>query len=174
MGLFILIGLIAMPIVEIAVFIQVGEQIGLFNTIAIVVLTAIAGTALLRWQGLSVLARAQESLRENRFPVEEIFDGLCLVFAGALLLTPGFVTDTIGFLLFLAPVRLFIKGIIVPIVARRTQVHMSGGFRTAPREDGVIDGDFQDVTDRPTISPDKITGQDSQNRANKVSDKDID
>jgi len=167
MGLLILIGLIAMPIVEIAVFIEVGDRIGLFNTIAIVVLTAIAGTALLRWQGLSVLSRAQESLRENRFPVEEIFDGLCLVFAGALLLTPGFVTDTIGFLLFLPPVRLFIKGVIIPLVAKRTHVHMSAGFRTAPEDDSIIDADFQDITDKANEQTDKRTALESTDRPDK-------
>lgn len=165
MGLIILMGLIATPIIEIAVFISVGERIGLFNTIAIVVLTAIAGTALLRWQGLSVLSRAQESLRENRLPLEEIFDGLCLVFAGALLLTPGFVTDTIGFLLFLPPVRMFIKGVIVPVIAKRSNIHMSGDFRSAPQDEGVIDVDFQDITEKPAADVDVITAHKPKDEA---------
>ena len=82
-----------------------GERIGLWPTIAIVILTAIMGTAMLRQQGLSVLFRIQENLAANRIPVQELFDGVCLVIAGALLLTPGFVTDSIGFLLFIAPLR---------------------------------------------------------------------
>ena len=148
MGLFILFALIGMPILEIAVFIDVGERIGLFNTIAIVILTAIAGTALLRWQGLSVLARAQESLRKNLFPMEEVFDGLCLVFAGALLLTPGFVTDGMGFLLFLPPVRLFLKRIGGQYISRRAHFYQSSSSGpTNPTEDGIIDGDFIDITD---------------------------
>ena len=151
MGLIILLALIGMPILEIAVFIDVGERIGLFNTIAIVILTAIAGTALLRWQGLSVLSRAQSSLRENRFPLQEVFDGLCLVLAGALLLTPGFVTDTIGFLLFFPPLRLILKSIAARMIAKRANIHMQGGTADYPGPDnGIIDGDFQDITDDET------------------------
>lgn len=105
MAIFLLIAFIGMPIIEIAVFINVGGQIGLWPTLAIVVATAIAGTWLLRYQGLATLARVQESLARQEFPIEEVFDGLCLLFAGALLLTPGFVTDTIGLSLFMPPIR---------------------------------------------------------------------
>ncbi len=148
MGLFILFFLIGMPILEIAVFIHVGERIGLFNTIAVVFITAIAGTALLRWQGLSVLGRAQESLRENRFPMEEVFDGLCLVFAGALLLTPGFVTDTMGFLMFLPPVRVFLRGLGGRFIGNRARRHGAGtGYPGRTANDGIIDGDFVDITE---------------------------
>lgn len=151
MGLFILLALIAMPIIEIAVFIDVGEKIGLANTLVVVFLTAIAGAGLLRWQGLSVLGRAQAALHEGRFPLDEIFDGLCLVFAGALLLTPGFVTDTIGFLLFLPPIRLVLKSVAGRAIAQKAQfhhVHMETGddARRQNSDDGVIDGDFEDIT----------------------------
>ena len=105
MAIFLLIAFIGMPIIEIAVFINVGGQIGLWPTLAIVVATAIAGTWLLRYQGLATLARVQESLARQEFPIEEVFDGLCLLFAGALLLTPVFVTDTIGLSLFMPPIR---------------------------------------------------------------------
>lgn len=152
MGLLILLIFIGMPILEIAVFIDIGERIGLFNTLSIVILTAIAGTALLRWQGLSVLAKAQESLRANRFPMEEVFDGLCLVFAGALLLTPGFVTDTIGFLLFFPPFRLILKAFGSRFIAKRAHIHMSGDTPYQPADNGIIDGDFQDITENQTSS----------------------
>jgi UPF0716 protein FxsA len=101
----LLIAFIATPIIEIAVFMQVGELIGFWPTLAVVVATAVAGTWLLRYQGLATLARAQESLARQEFPIEEVFDGLCLLFAGALLLTPGFVTDSIGLALFMPPIR---------------------------------------------------------------------
>ena len=126
MGLLILLIFIGMPILEITLFIDVGERIGLFNTLFLVILTAIAGTALLKFQGLSVLARARECLHENRFPMEEVFDGLCLVFAGALLLTPGFITDTIGFLLFFSPFRLILKSFGYRFIAKRANIHMFG------------------------------------------------
>ena len=90
MGFFILLLFIAVPIVEISVFIQVGDVIGLWPTIAIVILTALMGTAMLRQQGLSTLMRAQSAMNEGRLPATELFDGLCLVIAGAFLLTPGF------------------------------------------------------------------------------------
>ena len=97
MAFLLLIAFIATPIIEIAVFIEVGGRIGLWSTIGIVILTAVIGTAMLRQQGISVLFRIQENLNANRMPVRELFDGVCLVAAGALLLTPGFVTDAIGF-----------------------------------------------------------------------------
>ena len=105
MALLILLLFIAVPVIEIALFIQVGGVIGLWSTIGVVILTAMLGTALLRHQGLDTLRRVQESLAENRMPVVEMFDGLCLVMAGALLLTPGFMTDAFGFLLFVPPFR---------------------------------------------------------------------
>lgn len=101
----ILLALILVPIGEIAVFIEAGKIIGLGWTIAVVIATAAAGTYLLRRQGLRVLAQTQERLNRGELPVGEMFNGLCLLVAGALLLTPGFITDTIGLLLFVPPVR---------------------------------------------------------------------
>ena len=94
--LFIL--LLVVPIVEIALFIKVGGLIGVWPTIGIVIATALAGAALLRRQGLATLRSARASLADNRFPIDEVFDGLCLAVAGALLLTPGFFTDAVGLL----------------------------------------------------------------------------
>jgi len=155
MGLFILIAMIGVPIAEIAVFIDVGERIGLGPTLVVVVLTAIMGTALLRMQGFAVLIKAQASLQENRFPLNELFDGLCLVFAGALLLTPGFVTDSVGFLLFVPPFRALLRMWATRVFTARGQIHMGTtggpGPQHEPRRDEfgsiVIDGDFSDVTE---------------------------
>ena len=96
---------ILVPLAEIAVFIEVGEAIGLGPTIAIVIITAIIGTALLRAQGFSAIARAQNTLSEGRIPVDSIIDGASLLTAGAFLLTPGMITDTLGFLLFIPAFR---------------------------------------------------------------------
>jgi len=157
MGLLILIAMIGVPIAEIAVFIEVGEKIGLGVTLLIVVITAILGTALLRQQGFSVLARAQASLQENRFPVNELFDGLCLLFAGALLLTPGFVTDTVGFLLFTPPVRALLRIWAMKYLVTHGQIHVETGFGPgAPRDsDGaiIIDGEFSEVEGEGDINP---------------------
>ena len=101
--------MIGVPIIEIAVFIEVGGRLGLWPTLATIILTAMAGTALLRQQGLATLQRVRESLEANRFPMAEVFDGLCLLVAGALLLTPGFVTDAAGLLLFVPALRVALR-----------------------------------------------------------------
>jgi UPF0716 protein FxsA len=123
MGLILLAAFIAVPLVEIGVFIQVGGWIGLWPTLAIVVVTAIAGTALLRAQGLAVLNRARSQMDQGVVPAREMFDGICLVFAGALLLTPGFVTDAVGLLLFVQPVRDALRGIATRYVERHGRVY---------------------------------------------------
>lgn len=105
MGLVLLLLFIAVPIVEIAVFIQVGGWIGLWPTLGLILLTAILGSWQLRLQGLATVARARRQMDRGEIPARELFDGLCLLFAGALLLTPGFVTDLAGASLFLPPVR---------------------------------------------------------------------
>jgi UPF0716 protein FxsA len=162
MAFILLIAFITVPIVEIAVFIEVGGQIGLWPTIGIVILTAVIGTAMLRQQGLSVLFRIQENLEANRIPVQELFDGVCLVIAGALLLTPGFVTDSVGFLLFVPPFRRWMAHEIGRRVIARADVRYSshtyttGGHPRGPGPQGggpVIDGEYQDVTDGETDEP---------------------
>ena len=138
--MFPLIGVlfIAVPILEIYLLIQVGEVIGAGWTILLVVLTAVIGVWLLRIQGLSTLTRAQQRLQENQLPAREILEGMALVVAGALLLTPGFFTDTIGFLLLFPPTRLA----LVSLVAARMVVSSAVYGQAAPRQqDGdVIDG----------------------------------
>lgn len=158
MALIVLLLFITVPIVEIALFIQVGGLIGVWPTIAIVVLTAILGTALLRHQGLGTLRRVQESLEQNRLPVQEMFDGLCLLLAGALLLTPGFFTDAVGLLLFVPPLRAWAAAAIGRAIIARADIHVvheagtsgPGPGRGPDRGGPVIDGDYEDVTpDRP-------------------------
>ena len=158
MGLILLLALIGVPILEIAVFIEAGERLGLWPTLAAVILTAVVGTALLRIQGLSTLARARESLDAGQLPVAEVFDGLCLLLGGALLLTPGFVTDFLGFLLMIPPVRRFLR--------RWCQKHWmeSGQFRMwsnvpppcgAPAGEGsrpIIDGAKKPREGKPALS----------------------
>ncbi|MBN4046588.1 FxsA family protein [bacterium AH-315-P15] len=138
MGLILFLLFLATPLIEIAVFIEVGGAIGLWPTIAIVILTAALGAALWRAQGLAVWARAQASLNRGELPVREVTDGAFLLVAGALLLTPGFVTDAIGFLLFVPPFRRWLAGIVFRYLSKRIHVHVvndpGGGGPT-------IDGD---------------------------------
>ena len=114
-GPILLVAFIVVPLAEIAVLIQVGGWIGLWPTLALIVLTAVIGTAMLRQQGLSVLLRAQRQLEEGTLPVAEVFEGFCLVIAGALLLTPGFITDAVGFACLTPPLR---RGVIRALVRR--------------------------------------------------------
>jgi UPF0716 protein FxsA len=142
MRLFLLFLLI--PLIEIALFIQVGGLIGLWPTLAIVILTAVAGAYLLRSQGSHVLAQLRGSLEELRDPSEPLAHGAMILFAGALLLTPGFFTDTIGLLLMVPGVR----GRLFAFIRKRIVVEE---IRYGGREDrhpDVVDADYVDLDKR--------------------------
>ncbi len=128
---------LAVPIVEIYLLIQVGQVIGAGWTIMLVVLTAVIGVWLLRIQGLSTLTRAQHKLQENELPAREILEGMGLLVAGALLLTPGFFTDGVGFFLLFPPTRIW----LVSRVASRMVVSTTIQGQARRGQDGnVIDG----------------------------------
>lgn len=97
--------LLVIPILEIAVFILLGGQIGVINTLLCIVLTALIGTVLLRQQGFALFTKAQSQMDQGKLPGKELAHGVMLLAAGLLLLTPGFVTDTFGFLLLVPKVR---------------------------------------------------------------------
>jgi len=154
MSKFIFLALIAIPIIEIAVFIEVGGRIGALNTILMIVITAMIGTWLLRSQGLQTLQRAQESLNQNVFPASEVFDGLCLIVAGGLLLTPGFVTDVFGFLLFVPWVRKKLREMAWSFLARSGRAGVwtnaeypmgPGGNHPGGGGPATIDGKFREI-----------------------------
>lgn len=144
-ALLLLIAFIGVPLLEIAIFIRVGGVIGLGWTLALVILTAIAGTVLLRQQGFQVLRRAQAQLDAGKAPVAEVFEGVCLLFAGALLLTPGFFTDVVGGLLLLPPVRT----LLFRRVRHRIEVELARRHAAdrPPGEPEVIDVEFHEVDD---------------------------
>ena len=100
---------IFIPIIEIVIFITVGSNIGILNTIAIILLTAIIGIFFVKRQGLSLLFNAQRNMAQGIMPTEEIKGGIFLLISGLLLITPGFFTDCIGFLMFSKPVQNFIS-----------------------------------------------------------------
>jgi UPF0716 protein FxsA len=95
---FALMLFIVVPIVEMWLLITVGSHIGALNTIFLVMLTALIGVGLLKRQGFATLWRGQEKLQQGQVPAQEMIEGIVLAVSGALLLTPGFVTDVIGFL----------------------------------------------------------------------------
>jgi UPF0716 protein FxsA len=146
--------LVAMPIVEIALFIQVGGWLGLWPTVAIVILTAAIGTVLLRAQGLAALGELQRRLGAGEDPSATLAHGAMILVAGVLLLTPGFFTDGIGFLLLMPPVRAAAIRLAIRYArSRMTQVHMSvrtgtGGSHGRDRPGtgpGAIDGEYEVV-----------------------------
>ena len=100
---------IFIPIIEIVIFIAVGSNIGILNTIAIILLTAIVGIFFVKRQGLNLLFNAQRNMTQGIFPTQEIKGGIFLLVSGLLLITPGFFTDCIGFAMFLRPVQDFVS-----------------------------------------------------------------
>lgn len=134
---------IIIPILEVYAFLTVGAAVGILETLALCVLTAIIGGILVKQQGLETLFKAQNNLHGGKLPVQEIFDGFCLIIAGALLLTPGFVTDIAGFLLLLAPFRRFLR--LKLEKSGKFNVHM--GQKTSYNDD-IIDGEYE------TVAPD--------------------
>ena len=138
----------AVPLAEIYLLLEIGGVIGALPTIGLVVFTAVLGAVLVRAQGFSTLMRVQQCLGRGELPAIPLLEGACLLVAGALLLTPGFVTDTFGFLLLVPPLR---RHLIQSYLARHVQVRAGGGgFGNGPRgpgagggPDDVIEGEFR-------------------------------
>ncbi len=122
---FALLLFIIVPLLEMLLLFEVAEQIGGFTTLGLVVLTAVIGVQILKQQGLSTLLRANQRLESGQLPAQEIVEGMLLAGAGALLLTPGFVTDTLGFVFLAGPLRRPLARRII----RSGVVHSMGGGR---------------------------------------------
>ncbi|WP_341863160.1 FxsA family protein [Gymnodinialimonas sp. 57CJ19] len=139
---------IAVPLIEIGLFIQVGGWLGLWPTLAIVLLTAIAGTALVKSQGAQALAQLQNSFNDLRDPTEPLAHGAMILFSGALLLTPGFFTDALGFALLVPAFRRFVLKRIKERVNVQT-VRTDRGWQ--PQDETIIEGTFTaDDPERPS------------------------
>jgi len=157
MWLFLLF--VAVPIIEIALFIQVGGAIGLLPTLSIVVLTAVVGTWLMRAQGVAALQKLQSSLQTGQNPADPIANGAFILVAGILLLTPGFFTDSLGIALLIPRLRQAIIKMIAARIASGATVftassHGNGGFKTGyPASKTVVDADFEVVGDNKNTKP---------------------
>jgi UPF0716 protein FxsA len=121
--------ILLLPLAEIACFILVGRRIGLFPTLSLVVLSAVAGVVLMRVQGFGVLTRLRQSGQQGRAPGKELLDAAMIMIAGILLLIPGFLTDIVGLALFLPPVRGFLWNRLM----RNVVVVDVGGMRAGGR-----------------------------------------
>ncbi len=145
---------IVIPLVELYLIIKVGELIGAFWTVAIVLATAFIGVNLLRYQGLNMLAKAQRNLSQGIIPAMEMMEGMVLAVGGVLLITPGFITDILGFLCLIP----FTRRIIIRYIMARANIRTHGGFQSKsfdstrhsngfdfdnkPSEDGFV-GEYQ-------------------------------
>jgi UPF0716 protein FxsA len=128
----LLVGLfVVVPIVELYVIIQVGQAIGALPTIAILLVDSIVGSMLLRSQGRAAWRRFNEALGAGRVPAREVLDGALVIFGGAFLITPGFITDVIGVFLLLPPTRAIIRRLLVRVFSRRFVVAAVGSAGTA-------------------------------------------
>lgn len=173
MPLLLLVVFIVVPLVELYVLLQVGQEIGALNTIALLILDSMLGAWLLRSQGRTVWRRFNDTLRAGRPPAREVLDGVLVIFGGALLLTPGFVTDIFGILLLVPPSRAVIRRMLTRVLATRVAFTVAGpagaagaqaamrgraqrGPRAAPRPDGdgdVVEGTATDIDDHPKELP---------------------
>lgn len=148
--MWLFLAFLAVPLIEIALFIQVGGLIGLWPTLAIVILTAILGTWLVRTQGLKALGDLQGAFSRLEDPGTPLAHGAMILLSGALLLTPGFFTDAVGFALLSPPIRVW----LMKYLSRRVTVarfQMGSGPPPSPShphptaDADVIDGDFTEI-----------------------------
>jgi UPF0716 protein FxsA len=156
MAIAILLPLIVLSLGEIAVFILVGDAIGVWRTVALVFLSILAGLLVLRVQGVMTLVRVRDALRRGEAPEVELFDGACLLVAGILLMIPGFLTDIVALLLLLPLVRNLLRRFIWSRISGQSHTHVwvagrarspggGPGDRPPNRPGPVIEGDFEEV-----------------------------
>lgn len=149
--MWLFVAFLAVPLIEIALFIQIGGAIGLGWTLATVVLTAVLGTVLVRNQGIHAMSQLRSSFSDLRDPTEPLVHGAMILFSGALLLTPGFFTDAVGFLLLVPGVRAAAyKAIRARIKVARFESERTPRPDYSPRghnrHGDVIEGDYSEVT----------------------------
>ena len=143
---FLFLLFVVMPVVEMWLLITVGTEIGAMATIGLVLLTAVFGAKLLREQGFATLWRGQRKLEEGKLPAQEIVEGIILAVSGALLLTPGFITDAIGFAGLIPPIRaLFVSRLISKMVVAPMGGQASGFYYQQGMQSGdIIEGEAVD------------------------------
>jgi UPF0716 protein FxsA len=143
---FLFLLFVVMPVVEMWLLITVGAEIGAMATIGLVLLTAVVGAKLLREQGFATLWRGQRKLEEGKLPAQEIVEGIILAVSGALLLTPGFITDVIGFAGLIPPIRaLFVSRLISKMVVAPMGGQASGFYYQQGMQSGdIIEGEAVD------------------------------
>lgn len=157
-GLLLLV-FIVVPLIEIGLFIEIGGVIGALPTIGLIILTAVIGVTLIRLQGMLTLARVREKLDRREIPAIDLIEGLILLVAAALLLTPGFFTDGVGFLVLAPGIRRTLATQLLKwlVARRRASVHRADGQTTV-----IIDGEV--VEGQPKTKPPRgLKGREGKN-----------
>jgi UPF0716 protein FxsA len=139
---------IVVPIAELAVIIQVGQEIGVLWTVAILIADSILGSVLMRSQGRASWRRFNETMGAGRVPAREVLDGALVIFGGALLLTPGFITDILGLILLIPPTRAVVRAVLVRRLAHRMVASVTQP-RTRPRTEYDVEGSAVDLDPTP-------------------------
>jgi UPF0716 protein FxsA len=122
------------PLIEIYFLVQVGEQIGAWYTVLLVIITAVIGVSLLRQQGMKTLLKANQAMQAGQMPAQEMFDGLILAVVGVLLVTPGFFTDALGFILLIPLVRkVLMRSLLHKLVGSMSFSQSSAQYRSSGR-----------------------------------------
>jgi UPF0716 protein FxsA len=161
MPLLLVLIFIVVPLAELYVIIQVGEAIGLWPTLALLLADSIIGSMLLKSQGRLAWRRFNEAMAAGRIPAREVVDGALVIFGGAFLITPGFITDIFGILFLLPPTRALFRRSAVRFFQRRTVIGFVGGMgareynrRRDARNgaDDYVDGTAEDL-DEPRLHP---------------------
>ena len=129
----VIISIILIPIIEIYLFIKIGSQIGAFNTISLIFITAIVGIIYARYEGLNTLKSGMSQIIKNELPSYEIISGAAIAFAALLLIIPGFATDLFGFIL------------IFPLTRRILLKKISKNINTKKKNENIIDGEYEDI-----------------------------
>lgn len=146
----LLIIFVTIPVIEIYLLIKVGAWIGAAPTIFLIIATAILGAGLLRWQGFSTMHRVQTMLARGELPAVEMIEGVVLLISGALLLTPGFFTDTIGFLCLIPGLR---RALIIALIRNKLATGFHPADSDRQQHDGprTLEGEFwhNDENKRP-------------------------
>lgn len=153
-----LIIFILLAIAEVYVLIGVGGAIGVGPTIFLILLTGVIGVSMLKKQGFSVFARLQEKMQQGQPPAQEMVEGILLIIAGAFLVTPGFVTDTLGFLWLIPQTRQYFAKLLMSKGMFKVQTMGSAGFHAGsrdpfgqpqtPQDDNTIDGEYERTDDK--------------------------
>src|SRR4051812_46541429 len=152
--MFFLVALfILIPIAELYVILKVGDLIGTVPTLALLVADSLLGAWLMRSQGSAVWRRFQETMQAGRVPHREVFDGVMVIFGGAFLITPGFLTDIVGVTLLLPPTRALVRRWLIRRGGRMFGISIAGmraGQTSSPGNDFDVEGTAQE-TDQPRL-----------------------